>query len=191
MKNTIRKSSLSLIGLLFLLTCPTPGEESPAPKLSPADSLKSTAEYYLQHGQPEEAAAAYEQLIQADPASSNIITALLVDVYIQANQPDKAMEKATARMASMPDPRAYLAQVYAQMNMVTEATAILEQEIQNEPQTNRVINLMLQLAAIQSNAGQTEKAMTTARHAKERAAGTLYESAADRMVEKISTKSAP
>jgi tetratricopeptide (TPR) repeat protein len=152
---------------------------------SPTDALKSKAEYFLQLGQADEAAAVYEELILADPASGNVINPLLVDLYIKANEPEKALEKAKAHMITTPDPPAYLAQVYSRMNMFTEAEAILRQEISGEEKTSRLVVLYFQLTGIQSDAGQKDQAAETAKKAVEISAGTPYESATRRLLAEI------
>lgn len=93
-----------------------------------AQRLKAVAESYARARQFDEAAATYEKLAEVEPGARGVIGPLLVQLYIQEHKPAPALRWAEQVMTNTPDPRAYLAGVYAQMGNVKEARAILEFE---------------------------------------------------------------
>ncbi len=147
---------------------------------SERERLMATAEHHLRAGSYTAAAEVYETLRAADPAGAAVLDALLVDLYIKSAQPEKAMARARAQMARTPDPQAYLAGVYARLNRVPEAVALVERELSGETNPVRRFALRAQLVRLHEQAGDTQAALETARAGHQEVVGTPMESAARR-----------
>jgi tetratricopeptide (TPR) repeat protein len=102
---------------LFLLTAGLALAQDPQ---SP-ERLKSVAERYARAGQPREAAAAYEEVLQVDTNARAVLAPLLVRLYIESKQPRPALAWAQQVMTNTPDPQAYLAGVYEAIGSRREA----------------------------------------------------------------------
>lgn len=116
-----------------------------AQDLQTPERLKSVAERYARAGQPREAAAAYEQVLQVDTNARAVLAPLLVRLYIESKQPRPALAWARQVMSNTPDPQAYLAGVYEAIGSHREARALLEHELARSNSTARAAALKLQL----------------------------------------------
>jgi len=141
------------------------------------DTLKKQAEVFLQAGFIIEAARAYEQLLEADVSCRGIIAPLVIDLYIMNKQPEKALEQAKAAMKDIPDPTAFIADIYMRLDMCGEAETVLESELENEDRVERRIKLLHLLTRAYVKSGQLAAAENAARQAFDIAKGTMHEKA--------------
>jgi tetratricopeptide (TPR) repeat protein len=133
---------------LFLLTAGLALAQDPQ---SP-ERLKSVAERYARAGQPREAAAAYEEVLQVDTNARAVLAPLLVRLYIESKQPRPALAWAQQVMTNTPDPQAYLAGVYEAIGSRREAQALLEHELSRSNSATRAASLKLQLERLNAPA---------------------------------------
>jgi tetratricopeptide (TPR) repeat protein len=125
---------------MSILPCTAWGGESTA-------RLKELAAQYEKEALPKEAAEVYEAILGAEPTATRVITPKLVRLYVQSEQPGKAMDKAREFMNDTPDPQAYLAGVYTMVGGYREAEVILREAIGSEKKhTRRRIMLHWQLS---------------------------------------------
>lgn len=150
---------LSVCSVCFVGTLLVPGVSSAADKTVPTLSqLKSLAEQQERHGQKREAAQTYEQIVGIDPSTRLVLAPRLVEVYLDTKQAQPAMTWAKQVMTNMPSPNAYLAAVYARLNMTTESRGLLELEIKNTTKPEQAWPLRLQLADLLTHSGDTNAA---------------------------------
>ncbi len=123
-----------------------------AQDLQTPERLKSVAERFARAGQPREAAAAYEQVLQADTNARAVLAPLLVRLYIESKQPRPALAWAQQVMTNTPDPQAYLAGVYEAIGSHREARALLEHELSRSNSATRAAALKLQLERLNTPA---------------------------------------
>jgi len=183
MKKMRRRLYCGVVTCLLWLPCSSLGESQDTS--TPLTELKKQADILNRDGQFSEAAQVYEKIIQADPSSSNMITSLLVDLYIKSRQPEKAVNSARSAMASSTDPNAYLASVYTKLNMFNEAIAVIENELKTETLPNRRMALLFQQVQVYEKAGNLDAAQSIAQNALDESAGTAHEAAAKRLVEQL------
>ncbi len=131
-------------GLLLLTAALALAQEPQTP-----ERLKSVAERFARAGQPREAAAAYEQVLQVDTNARAVLAPLLVRLYIESKQPRPALAWAQQVMTNTPDPQAYLAGVYAAIGSHREARALLEHELARSNSATRAAALKLQLERLE------------------------------------------
>ena len=129
--------------------------DNPSPSV---DQLKALAEQQERHGQKRDAAQTYEQIIAIDPTTRAVLAPRLVELCLDTRQARPAMAWAKQVMTNTPSPNAYLANVYARLNMTTEAKGILELEIQKAQSPERAWPLRLQLADLLFKSGDTNTA---------------------------------
>lgn len=132
-------------GLLLLTAALALAQDPQTP-----ERLKSVAERFARAGQPREAAAAYEQVLQVDTNARAVLAPVLVRLYIESEQPRPALAWAQQVMTNTPDPQAYLAGVYAAIGSHREARALLEHELARSNSATRAASLKLQLERLEN-----------------------------------------
>jgi tetratricopeptide (TPR) repeat protein len=152
------------------------GEPAPAT----AAQLRALAERYEQDGLKGPAAGVYEDLIRVEPESRLVLAGRLVELYIETRQSQKALDWAREVMKTNPEPRAYLAGVYAQLGGYNEARALLEAELEAAATNDvtRRLQLLWQMSDVEARAGHREKARQHREEAARLAEGTPHESQA-------------
>jgi tetratricopeptide (TPR) repeat protein len=108
-----------------------------------------------------EAAAAYESLLRRDTAFEAVVSPRLVTLYADSGQTAQALSWAVRVSRRQPDPKAYLAGVYARLGQWKESELLLRQAAQGERDPRKRAALQWQLADIQERLGDGPAALAT------------------------------
>jgi len=149
-----------IVCLTVLWACGSLSAEKQSPTESVGDLMRRGVSAENSH-RMDDAAAAYEKLLQHDTTFEATVAPRLVNVYLSMNRPAPALSWATRVARHHPDPKAYLAGVYSRLDQHKEAELLLLQALREAGDPIRRVPLLWQLAETQESQGDSQSAMTT------------------------------
>lgn len=154
------------------------GELLPTERDASPERLKMLAENYERDGQPLEAAAAYERLVELEPANKTVLANRLVRIYAESGMEDEALRWAGVVVERNPEPQAYLAGVHMKLGNSEKAIALLEEALARTEVPRQRLTLYWQLAEAHEQAGDGSAAEQAYLAGVEEVKGTRDEAAA-------------
>ncbi len=107
------------------------------------------------------AVAAYEELLRRDIGFEVNLAPRLVNLYSRMQQPAKTLSWARRVASRHPQPAAYLAGIYAQLEQHRDAALLLCQALQKKPDSQQRFTLLWQLAEAQNALDEKHSAIKT------------------------------
>jgi len=167
--NGIRLFTCALAGSLLAVGTVAYGRaDTPPPETTEALMRRATAAERAHR--TAEAASAYESLLRRDTAFETVVAPRLVTLYADSGQTAQALSWAVRVSRRQPDPKAYLAGVYARLGQWKESELLLRQAAQGEPDPRKRTALQWQLAEAQERQGDGAAALATLAGARDAAA---------------------
>ncbi len=157
----IRLFTCGLAGSLLALGTVVSGRAETPRAEETAEAMMRRATAAERAQRTAEAAAAYESLLRRDTAFETVVAPRLVTLYADSGQTAQALSWAVRVSRRQPDPKAYLAGVYARLGQWKESELLLRQAAQGERDPRKRAALQWQLADIQERLGDGPAALAT------------------------------
>ena len=160
-RNGIRLFRGGLAGCLLALVTAVPGRAETPRAEETAEALMRRATAAERDRRTADATAAYESLLRRDTAFEAVVAPRLVALYADSGQTAQALSWAVRVSRRQPDPKAYLAGVYARLGQWKESELLLRQAVHDERDTRKRVTLQWQLADAQERQGNGDAALVT------------------------------